>query len=266
VKTQNNIDPADATVVVEEDDWFKIQGVVDDVNNEWVNYAKDITNLDTAIWTTCVVRWKTSVSSNGLGCQVRLVFDDASNQDVVGLGDPEFSTTWTTTVADITANKVIDQIYLTATDHPEVLDVGTYAIYVDYVLICQDQWPWPYVSDYLDVQFPNRYVHLNLPTHLAGKTQYLGSDAAIINIMGDMDTADEWGTPPGQHLYDIQHNAYDEPFQYFTSDEINCKVTLEDFRMQQRFDAGAQRTYSLTLKEFRRSNGSNDTWQERYGL
>jgi len=68
-------------------------------------------------------------------------------------------------------------------------------------------------------------------------TQYLGAELQQIVVTGQMDTNSSWyplgsfsGNLPGDVLYAINHEAVSEPWQWFSSESFEGKVTIRDLR------------------------------------
>ena len=174
----------------------------------------------------------------------------------------------TKTVA-LTASKTVDHVLLFANG-------ATGYVEYDFVMITQiftfPQW------GRLNLKLPNYYAKTRVPSKVTNRNSYMGADDAEIILTGDIDsTADGWERPvgtttkidgfPAQVLYEIQHNAYTEPFQWFTSNRGNFKVVIDSVE----FDENGENTqflftYTVLAHEYSRANKSRETYDERYGL
>jgi len=172
-----------------------------------------------------LLRWKTEKGSNGLGARVRLDYA-AGGQWILGETEPQFSTSWKLETGDIEAGKTITNVRFYADDYPDNCPNGTYRVYYDFLLLAATPFEFP-DAEVLMPKLENLYADLHPPGRGGDISQYQGSQSPIITIRGNMDLAD-WGTPKGQYLM----KAWDmrtAPFQWFSSNEIKCKVTPRVF-------------------------------------
>lgn len=275
--TESNIGLGSPSLTVENGDYFKISGTCDDIGEEYVSYQKDFTNISSDIYKKILIRWKTSVSSNGLGAMAILVFTGGSNQYVLGASAPEFSTEWTVTVADITAGKTIDKIGIFADDNPDSVDSGTYSVYYDFILLCKENFVFPNVGYGLDVTLPPRYAIIPIPRRVGDITQNLGSELTTVRASCDLDIGDNWKRPQndtpktdtvnGQVFYEIAHNTSTEPWQWLDTGSEQFKVTMEPPVFRRTSTGNSTRhILDLTFREYRKSCASNESYIERFGL
>ena len=267
-----------ATLTVEKDDVFKISGTCDSVDNEYAYYEKDITNILSSVYTKFLVRWKTGVASNGCGIIITLVFSDASTQDLVGTqAGGIFSTTWTVTSGTITPGKTIDKIRIYADDNPNSIASGIFDVYVDFIMLYKDTFTFPNTQYGSEFSPPPRYATIPIPSRVVDITQNLGSESATWTASCNLDISnatEDWKRPQGtlspktdyvkgEVFLDIAHNSFKEAFQWLDTGKQQFKVTLETPRFPERSD---QHSLDLLFKEYSRSNKSNESYVERFGL
>lgn len=261
-------------------DVFEIK--CEDVNTpetEYVYYEKNIDNISSDTYPKFLLRYKTSVSANGVGARVRLIFT-SGEQWILGGSEPQFSTTWKVVSGDITSDKTIDKIQLWADDWPNSIDSGTYYVYFEFVLLHKGTFTFPFVHT-LKIDPELNDVELGIPGRDGDITQDLGSKLTPIYINGEMDVRNEDVTPPqnpwkitprgtygayGEIFYSILHEASSDPWQWLTSELANFKVRLIKFPLSMERDSKVQRRYELLLKEYRLSDASHETYEERFGL
>lgn len=271
---------AEAELVVEDGDVFKLAGTTNDAGDEYVYYeypdsggANDIDILCTGL--KFIIRWKTSesASSDGLGARVQVVFDDASTEDLLeSTGIPQLSSDWTVTTGTITTTgKQIDHVRLYADDNPNSLSTGGVRwVYYDFVVFHTGTFTFPYVSrdgksGGVALKFHNNYAKLKPPGRQGDIKQWMGADSPMLELTGDMDTRTTWKdslTYIGQPLIDIFVNADTEPWQWFTCEtpNVNCKVVLEDLDLNAVSGSGKKRQWKLLLSKFDQSSGTAASW------
>jgi len=211
-------------------------------------YELDVTNIATSIYTTALWRYKTSSAT--IKAKIELIFT-AGTQTILDESD---STTWAHGHTTVTAAKTLDKIRLYANQ-----DTGH--VYYDFALICQGIGTFPQWH-VLQPELPNRYADIEIPGRVGDITQYLGMRSPTIRLEGPMDTSTAWGTPDGEYLYRLFHEAHTDPWQWFTSDLINCKVTPRAFSLKQEAGSGYQRLWTATFQLYSLSSGSETTWSD----
>lgn len=243
------------TLTVVDDDAFKLTGTCDNAANEYAYYTQDITNFSTDTYPKYKVRWKTSQGSNGLDAKIEFVFTAGSQ--IVTLGQ---STSWTVTTGDLTAGKTVDQIRFWADDNPDTIDSGSYDVYYDFLLCYQGTFTFPYVSKGTELHIPRDIVRLKPPVRDSPIHQNFGVGAVEITLSGDMDTNTSWvASPTGRRLYQIIKK---DPWQWFTSDLMNCKVVPVDLVIAKEADSNKQRIWKLILEQFSLSSGQSTLWTD----
>lgn len=262
---------AQATQEVEKNAYFKLTGVCDGAGDEFVYYEKDVTNISMDDFTHFVIRWKTSVASSGLGARVRLVFTSGT-EFILGSSAPEFSSTadtWKLTTGTITSTgKTLDKIRLYADDDPDSLASGTYYVYYDYILLYNDDFEFPYVTEPIELSNVNREGILRIPGRVGDVVQYMGMDSPLITIRGEMDSNANWGTDlVGAKLYEVTQRRHAAPWRFFQSDLGNFPVEIVSFIIRQAHTrTGGQRTYELVVRKLDEYCGSNDSYSEYYNV
>jgi len=253
-----NMVDADASLTALYNDVFKITAKFDQgATDEYVYYYLDNDiSLSSDIYTTYLVRYKTSESANGAKAKVELYFSDHSTQTIL---PSSYSTRWKTVSGTITSGKTIENIRLYADD--DGTD-GTFYVYYDFILLCEGIFSFPYVHSIDPLHLSNRYADLAIPGRGGDIPQYLGMKSPFIKLSGDMEEG-TWGGSKiefGEFLYRIFHENYNDPWQWFTSDLINCKVTPRDFYISQKHDSNAHRVWNLVLAMYSASSGAESTW------
>lgn len=214
-----------------------------------VYWEKDITNLSTSTYTKILIRYKTS--DTNIKAKVELVFADASTQMVLV---ETSSVAWAILKATPTPAKTVDKIRFYATS-------ATGDVYYELFLIYEDDFEFPAVTDVLTLKVPNIYVDIRGIGRAGNTTQYLGRDSMPIIITGVMNDAAGWGSPTGDTLLQLWHEAGWDAFQWLESDNYKGKVTLRDFNLDEPSrDKEMPRGYEAILKEFSRSNLGETTW------
>lgn len=236
-----------ATLEVQLKDIFHIN-VSNATGNKSIYWEKDISNLLTNTYEKMLIRYKTS--STSIKAKVELVFTSGS-QVILAEDD---STTWAIAKKTPTADKTIDKVRFYATQ-------ATGDVYYEVFLIYEDDFEFPMVTDVLTLEVPNIYVDIRGIGRASNITQYLGRDSMPIIITGVMDDNSKWGSPVGDTLLQLWHEASLDAFQWLESDNYKGKVTLRNLRLDEPSrDKEMPRGYEANLKEFSRSNLGETTW------
>jgi len=241
-------------------DIFKLTGTASTAG-QYTYWEYDLTNISSDTFTKFLIRYKTSASSTGLGAKVELVFTSGT-QIIL---DTSFSTVWKVASGTITKGKTIDKIRLYAVS--DAASSGEYVLY-DFILLCKGTFTFPQCDD-VSIDLTNVYADLTPPTRVGDVTQYLAMNSPIIRLTGkiDVDTSN-WGSPYGEYLLYIWREACSDPWQWFTSDLINCKVTPRAFHISQSSDSKALRVWNCELRKYDKSSGAETTWsgKQYYGF
>lgn len=245
------------TTTVENDDLFKMVITESGGNKVYYQYSPLGLGLASNTYKKIVYRYRTSDST--IKAKIDVVFT-AGSQTVLAESS---STSLTTGTVTITPDKTIDHVRLYANQ-------ATGTVWYDFALICQNIFTFPFVRPGgVRLRIPDADVSIGFPGRVGDVKHYVGEDSPIIEITGEMDTNTDWvGTLNiiGEYVYRIVARRNLEEWQWFTSDLINCKVRVGDVDLFQYSEAEALRVYSLTLKQFERTSGSNFSWHERFGL
>lgn len=267
VETVSGINAGDASMVCDYDDIFELSVFLDGAGDEYAFYSypdeAGATNLSlsTLTYTKALIRWRTSVASNGAGARVVAVFSDASEQELLGTNIPQFNQKWTVTTTTLTASKTIDHIRLYADDYPDgAASNGTSLVYFDFVLICKGIFSLPFISDVEEIELGNNIDYGKIPGRQGNRTQYLGANSPTIKLAGTMNTNSSWGTPAGQYLIDIWRNAHTEKWQWLASDMINCKVSSPKLNIKKVAGSRTQRLWTYEMRKFDQSSGDEALW------
>jgi hypothetical protein len=264
-------------MAVSNGDYFVITGTCDNAADEYAYYTKDITNISSTIHPKLLVRWKTSAAANGLQAKISVQYDDTTSTETI-LG---FSTAWTTTVITLPTGKTVDKIHLMADDNPDTIAAGTFYVYFDFILICQGIFTWPFVSGGVELEGFNNLQHLKISGKVGNDTQYLGGDDSTIRVYGDIDSTGvdvagvpvinsgwhgRWTAHDGEAFYQILHYAFWDPWEWFTSDVVSLKVTLDRMRISQAKTDENLLSYELDMHEYRLGSAGVETNLERFGI
>jgi hypothetical protein len=219
-------------------------------------------NLGLSTGTYMKIRYRYMTSNANVKAKIMLVFNDASTQEI--LVDTS-STSLTSATVAITASKTIDHVRLYA-------DAAVGHVYYDFVLIYKNDFTFPNIAGGMEFSPPPKFARLEIPARISDISQGLGANSAFWNLDCDLSIG-TWtragDTIAGQIFYEISHNPYNEPFEWFDSEIEQCKVTVENpVFVRRAHENGIEKILSLTLREYRLSNAgcSLETYVTRLGL
>lgn len=253
-----------ATLSVVKHGYFEIAGTCDNVADEKVYYEKDITNFSTNTYKKYMIRWYTEVASNGVGLKVQVQYDDLTTKYILptsGADTPQFSADnrWQLTTGSFETGKTVHKVRIWADDDPDTIDSGTYKVYVDFILFYVDDFTFPYHSGPETLQIETKDIVIPIPGRVGGIRQSLGMKSPILVLQGNMDSNTGWGTAPlGARFYEIMFEGYREPWQWFTSDLITCKMAINRFTIKKDPASRKKRLWELELQKFDTYCGSED--------
>jgi len=275
---------------VQNDSWFKIKG---DTNNltalEWCYYqSADLTSeaKSTSVYDKWLLRYRTSVSSLGLGAKVVVVDTDDVPETIYG-STPQYSTEWKVvsgTFETVTEDLKYIRFYAAedAVDNPN----GTYWVEYDFLLIHSGTFTFPNCAEGFDFSPPPRYAIIPIFGRVGDITQGGGSESAVVHCSCNLDigtetygdeTRSKWMRPQGiqnktdyvkaEVFYDIAHNSYREAWQWLTTGETQFKATMETPVFRHPVSGGkTSHILDLTFREYRAGCASNEQYYERFGL
>jgi len=262
-------------------DWFKLSGTCYNLDDEYLYVERDVKSLGitTTNFTTFIARYKTSEIGDALGAQIKIFYEDPITHEITTQwllasnasdGTPQFTTNgWTRKIGTLLPSKTISKIHLVANDWPDSVQSGTSSVWFDFLLICKGIYTFPYVNEFYQVELPpNRYAQVPIINRVGDISQWLGADLATVHARGTMDTRDAWkgvNGIVGEPIYDIDHNADHEAWQWFEDGRHKFKVTPAT-PISIGPTSEAQARYDLAFAEFRQSNASKETYYERFGL
>lgn len=264
----DSADPLGAKAFTSDGDVFTITGTADHaVDDEWYYRSHDLAGagLDflTNTYPNFLIKWKTSDPSNALGLRVAVEYTGPTYDNLVGTATvPVYSTTWQVTSGTLTASETVDKVFIYADDYPNTVNTGPHSVYVDFIMFHAGTFTLPQV-DNLDFKMEPRNAYIDIWGRQGDITQKGGMKSPVILMDGPMDTRAGWKGPSnviGEYLYTIWKEANLDPWQYFTSDLINCKVTLGPLRLSQRKSSKSERTWSAELRKYDHTSGTNDIW------
>jgi len=225
-------------------------------------YNSNNLGISTNAYPKLLVRFKTSAASAGVQALVVAEYSDASTETIIA---EQYSDTWKEATGTFTASKTLDHIRLYAYK-PTGTNDGTYYVYYDFVMVFIGPWTFPFVAPG-GVHYEPSYklVEMEIPGRDGDIHQKLGMKSPVITLEGHMDTDSDWGTLPGDDLYRIIRGKigdYDTPWNWFTSDVVNCKVVPDTnpFSIGQDSRSGSQRVYRLRFKQFSYSSLGEADW------
>jgi hypothetical protein len=275
------IDAADASISSYLGDIIKVSAVLDGgaADNEYVYYDMSSTiNVSSLIYNRYLIRYKTSENSDGLAARVVAHWNDGHTENLLGGSEGVFSSTWAVAEGTISyTSSYIDNIQVWGIKNGN--GAGTDEVYYDFILLHKAAFTFPYTH----VRKPtisNRYVDIGIPGRVGDVTQYLGMESPTIQLSGKIDigTDSSWGVPLLDKLYYIMHEAHKQyqPWVWFSTGGqadaeyperfMNCKVTPRNLQFSLDKDSGAYRDWSLDLKMYSLSCGSEDTWADKQWL
>lgn len=268
----NSTDPlGSVTLTVQNGDYMRITGTLDNVADEYVYYEIDLTNISSDTITDFVCRYRTEDSSGTLGARVELVFTSGT-QELLG-ANPAFSTSWTVASGAITAGKTIDKVRFYADDYPNSANTGTHWVEYDFLLLCKNTFTFPQAGTQVQFGFSPRIPILEIPGASGDITQNLGTRLATVSLRGsDMELhSSSWkrtgDVVEGEVLVDIWHNMKSEPWQWLTAflsgSKGGMKATL-DGEPKLVYDRGSG--FDVVFKEKRVASADGETYAERLGL
>jgi hypothetical protein len=233
----------------------------------------------TGVSRNILVRYKTSVAAAGLGLAVKLVYSDGTTEWAFGTDTtPKYSIGYTTETYTITSNKTLDHVRLYAKSEKAT---NSEYILVDFLLVCQGIFTWPFVSGGVELEGFNNNQYLKIPSKVGNATQYLGADDSTIRVYGDIDSTGtnaagvplvgegwhgRWTAHDAEAFYQILHYAFGDPWQWFTSDVASLKVTLDRMRISQAKTDENLLSYELDMHEYRLGSANVETHLERFGI
>lgn len=241
-------------------DIFEIEGTPAGAGDESTYWQNNTPNFNSDDYTHYVVRWKTSASSDGLGARVVLGYPGGTQELLESTGIPQYSAYWKVTSGTITPGENIQWIRFYADDYPNTVAAGPFQVYYDFALLCKNYFTWPHVAPGgINMQFPNRYVDIGIPGRGSPITQYMGgAEPIMITLRGDMKSGEKWGSLTGgladnsletygEYLAKVWLEADTDPWQWFESDLVKCKVTPRAPVLKQVSDNKAYRVYEYPL-------------------
>jgi len=247
--------------------------------------------FSTTTYPKFLCRYKTSSANAAAGAAAKIVlafngYVEANSVDTnIAAGHAQeiltnsFSTTWKTAIGDITPTKTLDHILLFA-ECDTTAAIGTDYVYYDFVLVHKGTFTFPYWHDvYYDIHY--KAPSLGIHGRDGDIEQKGGMKSPVIVVEGTMDSSDtgaRWKDAPttsslavrslyGNRFYNIARGmtgGYREPWQWFTSDLTNCKVTQTDhpLSLHQGKELKEQREYKLRFKQFSLSSLGEADWDE----
>jgi len=256
----------DTSLTVESGDIFKLAGTAS-AADKYTYWEYDFTDIATSFSSKWLVRYKTSVASVGLGAKVEVVYKTPAGTEVLFGTTPLFSNEWTTiagTIVNAGGATLIDKIRFYAVSDAACSGA---VVWYDFALLHEATFIFPFFKN-VRLETPRKDVEIDIPGRDGGILQKLGLKSPIIILSGSMQHGeDTWGGSDylyGEYLLRVIRDS--DPWQWFTSDVINCKVAPADepFFIEQTSDSdGAQRVWGLRFKQCSLSDLGDATWDGR---
>lgn len=252
-------------------DVFTLTGTTDDVGLvEWMGVDYVFTSsINTATYTKCLVRWKTSAASAGLQAEIAFIDAGGEHQRVV-LG---YSTSWTTTEITLTSETMI-AVKLYACENAAANANGTYSVYYDFVMIYADKFTLPTFPKGLHLHIEPQDVDMGIPGRIGEIQQGLGLKSPTLVISGTTDTATSWHGDYAidlEYLYRIMFQTSTSMWQWLTAEitstfKIAWKVRPKPLDIEADSTPDDMLKWTWELKKVDTISGSNWTWYEYFGV
>lgn len=194
------------------------------------------------------ITFRFKMNNANIKAKIMLIFSSGA-QTVL----PETNTqVWYTYTIDITTAKTIVDIRLYATQ-------STGHVYYDFALIHKGTFTLP---DFENFTFDNnkRKAILGPPTRGGDIQQDLGLLSSDLVIDGVMKAGETWGGSTykyGEYLLEAWRN---DTFCWFTSDPVNALVMVDRVRIGQEKESAHQRTFSVEMSYFSKSDMRATLW------
>lgn len=256
---------------VDNSTYFKLEGTPNDAGNEYALYEMDSgISVSTNLFPSFMIRWKTSASGSGLGAQVKIVYDDASSENLLeSSGVPQYSTAFTLTTGTLAAGKTVDKIQFLANDYPDSVASGTYQVYYDFLLFYSGAFTLPNTAYGLSLDLPPKEAIIGIPGRDTDVTQNLGTENAVARIGCDL-TQGNWkrsgDTIDGEVFLEMWHERSSDPWQWLDTGEHQFKVTVHPTFNRDVVGRAAGHRLDLVLKEYSLGDKSEETYAERFGI
>lgn len=248
-----------AALVVLNDDVFDAEATAS-AGNKKGYWDKVVSNLNSTAYSKC--RWRVKCGNASVKVGIRIVFDDATYQDI--LADMN-TTTWKAGVGTITAAKTINHVRF-------FVDNAAGHVYVDFILMYKGDFTIPNTADGFLFTPSGRYGLLEPPGMIGALSQPLGNELATVSMHCNLDL-NTWtragDTFAGEVFLDIEHNCLTEPWQWLTFGHTGIQfkaILLTPQFTEEGHEAEVKHLLELQLREFRRSDASGETYSERFGL
>lgn len=225
-------------------------------------------NISRILYPTITFHYKTTAN---IKAKIDVIYDDPATQTVLA---ETSNTDWTYGTVALTGGTNIDHIRLYANG-------ATGTVNYDFVMIHEGTFTFPFVpAGGVHYETPYKNVELDIPGRDGGINQKLGMKSPLVWLEGKMDysaTGARWKTAPsslstaarslyGNRFYSIVRGmigGYREPFQWFTSDKVNCKVIPDNNPFRTATDPEGKDeggTYSLHFKQHSLSSLGEAIW------
>lgn len=251
-----------STFTIDNDDYFKLDVTVSGGNEETKVVNDTNIGVSTTVYTQIRCRYK--CSNANIKAKIIAEYTGAEGTKVV-LADIS-STTWTVVTVTLDSAKTLDHIQLYA-DHA----VGT--VYYDFILVYKGDFTLPNTAGGMNLDPLPVYSYISIPSRTTDITQNLGSECAVINLLGcDLDQGTWKRTTPadtidGEVFLEIAHNSGSEPWQWLETGSHKFKVTVHPrFYWRNNGDGSTSRLLDLVFREYSLGDKGDETHVERFGI
>lgn len=248
-----------AALVVVKDDVFDAEATASGGSKEGY-WDTNLSNLSSDVYTKC--RYRVKCGNASVKVKIRVVFNDATTQDI--LTDTN-TTVWKAGIGSITPGKTIIHIRFFVNNA-----VGH--VYVDFLLIYKNDFTLPNTEHGITFTPSGRFGMMEPVGMVGAHTQNLGSELAIAQLRVNLDIG-TWlragDVINGEVFLDIEHNSKAEDFQWLTMGDllVQFKATvLSPQFIEEARESTAEHTLHIDAREYRRSDASDETYAERFGL
>ena len=210
-------------------DAFTITGTPSTAGSDYAYYEYDLPDFISTLYSTCIVRFKTSGASNGLEPVISFITSGAAEVNKTYLG---FSTQWKTTTITLTGGNTLSKIRLYADDNPDSLAAGSTSVYFDFVLVCKGTFTFPHVAPgEVRVNYGMIIAQLKVPGRHGDILQSLGQHTPEIILGGDVLEGEAWRLNTSVPHFDYLLRALlIDSWNWFTCDfpAVKAQVKIKD--------------------------------------
>lgn len=214
-----------------------------------------IPSISTTQYPKYLVRFKGDAIPDGR-LYIEFIYDVGSKSVYISSG--ETADKWIAKSGTLDTGKTLESIKIRWGKY----GTGTVSGYIDFIKVCKGIFTFPHVA--ADgrtggVRVSHRSVisKQHVPGRSGTHKDNMGLDDPRIFVRGDKLDGESWGTPFGEVFHEIMRN---DTWAWFTSDQICCKVLIEDFTPNQDASETSEYLYELTLIRHSPSDLNDPVW------